>query len=112
MASKEFNVVAILYPKKGRTDEVIGLLQKVAEYVKSQEPFVLRYEINRSLRPNKDGTEEIIMIERYTDQQGLKAHGSSEPFTAFQKKLAEMDLMRAPMTLKMVGPQGGFASRL
>ena len=81
MASKEFNVVAILYPKKGKTDEVIilprlycvrdtdlsaqviGLLQEVAEYVKSKEPFVLRYEINRSLRPNKDGTEEIIMME-------------------------------------------------
>lgn len=83
MSSKEFNVVAILYPKKGKVDEVrthfikfhqgsnvdrssqvIGLLQGVSEYVKAKEPFVLKYEINRSLRPNKDGTEEIIMMER------------------------------------------------
>ncbi|KAK4629806.1 uncharacterized protein CLAFUR5_07760 [Fulvia fulva] len=112
MSSKEFNVVAILYPKKGKVDEVIGLLQGVSEYVKAKEPFVLKYEINRSLRPNKDGTEEIIMMERHKDQQGLKAHGSSEPFTAFQKTLAERDLLRAPTTLKMVSQHGGFASRL
>ena len=49
---------------------------------------------------------------RYKDQESLKAHGSSEKFTAFQKKLGELDLMRAPMILKMVSEQGGFGSRL
>lgn len=71
-----------------------------------------RYEIHRSLRPAKDGTEDVVMIERYQDQESLKLHGSSKPFTEFQKKLKELDLMRAPMTLKMVSEQGGFASRL
>jgi quinol monooxygenase YgiN len=47
------------------------------------------------------------MIERYQDQESLKLHGSSKPFTEFQKKLKELDLMRAPMTLKMVSEQGG-----
>lgn len=42
----------------------------------------------------------------------MKEHGSSQTFTAFNKKLAEQDLMRAPMVLKMVGEQGGFRSRL
>ncbi|KAI7259291.1 hypothetical protein KC345_g10351 [Hortaea werneckii] len=108
MASKEFNVIAILHPKKGKTD----ILKEVAEYVQKNEPGVLSYSINRSSRPSKDGEEEIIMLERYKDQAALKEHGSSQTFTAFNKKLAEQDLMRAPMVLKMVGEQGGFRSRL
>ncbi len=50
--------------------------------------------------------------DRYKDQQSLKTHGSSETFTSFQKKLGKLDLMRAPMTLKMVAEKGGFSSRL
>jgi quinol monooxygenase YgiN len=110
---------------------VISLLQEVAQYVKDNEPGTLKYEISRSLRPNKDGTEEIVMLERYSlpsmcvssptelnysnrykDQKALKTHGTSEKFTAFQKKLSAQDLMRAPMTLKMVSEKGGFSSRL
>jgi len=65
MASKEFNVVAVLYPKKGKADrvrrlldravrtsdadllKVIELLQDVSFYVKSNEPGTLRYSVNR-----------------------------------------------------------------
>lgn len=65
MASKEFNVVAVLYPKKGKADrvrrlphravrtsdtdllKVIELLQDVSTYVKSNEPGTLRYSVNR-----------------------------------------------------------------
>lgn len=86
MASKEFNVIAILHPKKGKTDivrafqvsmdhhkslilqpqyQVLRQLNEVAEYVQKNEPGVLSYSINRSLRPSKDGEEEIIMLERY-----------------------------------------------
>jgi quinol monooxygenase YgiN len=42
----------------------------------------------------------------------LGAHGSSKEFKAFQKKLAEEDLVGAPMQLKFVKAVGGFASRL
>jgi len=112
MSSKEFNVIAILYPKKGKTDEVLNLMKEVAENTKNNEPGVLTYSINRSLRPNKDGTEEIVMIEKYQNQQALKEHGSSKIFTSFNKKLGELELMRQPMLLKMVGQTGGFSSRL
>merc|ERR1712118_274510 len=89
LASKEFNVIAILSPKKGKTDIVLRQLNEVAEYVQKNEPGVLSYSINRSLRPSKDGEDEIIMLERYKDQAALKEHGSSQTFTAFNKKLAE-----------------------
>lgn len=39
-------------------------MKDVAENTKNNEPGVLTYSINRSLRPNKDGTEEIVMIEK------------------------------------------------
>jgi quinol monooxygenase YgiN len=55
---------------------------------------------------------EVLTENRYKDQQSLKTHGTSETFTAFNKKLAKLDLMRAPMTLKMVSEKGGFSSRL
>lgn len=101
----------------------------MSKYVKDNEPGTLRYEVTRDLRPGKDGNEDVVMIERYddplpsvlllqpdtrrySDQGALKTHGTSKPFTAFQKKLGEEDLMRAPMTLKMVSERGGFASRL
>merc|ERR1739841_301657 len=70
MASKEFNVMGILHPKKGKTDIVLRQLNEVAEYVQKNEPGVLSYSINRSLRPSKDGEEEIIMLERYVQGPG------------------------------------------
>ena len=67
MPGKEFNVVAVLYPKKGKADQLVEMLDEVAKYV----------------RDNKD-------------QESLKVHGSSKPFTEFQNKLKELDLIRAP----------------
>ena len=108
--------------------QILELIQGVSKYVKDNEPGTLRYEATRDLRPGKDGNEDIVMIERcavsvhdldraadkhrYADKGALNAHGSSKPFKAFGKQLVEEDLIRAPMTLKMVSERGGFASRL
>ena len=64
-ASSEFNVVAILYPKKGKTEQVLALLKDVAEHIKKEEPGTLRFEVNRVLKPARDGTEDIVLLERY-----------------------------------------------
>ena len=84
MPGKEFNIVAVLYPKNGKADQLVGMLQEVAKYVRDNEAGTLKYEIHRSLRPAKDGTEDVVMIERYQDNESLKLHGSSKPFTEFQ----------------------------
>ncbi len=96
MAGKEFNIVAVLYPKKGKTDQLVELLDGVAKYVLENEPGTLKYEVNRSLRPAKDGTEDVIMLERYKDQESLKLHGSSKAFTEFQEKLKELVVSPRP----------------
>lgn len=54
----------------------------------------------------------FLLCFRYENPQALKAHGTSDKFKAFQKKLGEADLVRAPMVLKMVAKQAGFSSRL
>jgi len=112
MPNHEFTVVAILYPKKGKAGQLVELLQGVSKHVRDNEPGTLKYEIHRSLRPGKDGAEDVIMVERYRDQTSLQTHASSAPFLEFQKQVKDLDLVRAPMTLKMVSVQGGFASRL
>merc|ERR1712130_956816 len=100
MASKEFNVIAILHPKKGKTDIVLRQLNEVAEYVQKNEPGVLSYSINRSLRPSKDGEEEIIMLERYKDQAALKEHGSSQTFTALGRGCSSLNRLLDPSSKK------------
>jgi len=114
MASKEFNVIAIIHPKQGKTDRVVELLKGVAQYVRANEPGTLKYEINRVTRPSKDGTEDIVMIERYKDQQSLREHGTSSRFVEHQKTVTEENLMRAPTLLKIVAETGSgyFSSRL
>lgn len=54
----------LLIPRPQPNVQVLRQLNEVAEYVQKNEPGVLSYSINRSLRPSKDGEEEIIMLER------------------------------------------------
>jgi hypothetical protein len=42
----------------------------------------------------------------------MGVHGASKEFKAFQKKMAEEDLVGAPTQLKIVKDVGGFSSRL
>ena len=44
--------------------KVVELLGEVSKYVKDNEPGTLRYEVNRDLRPGKDGNEDIVILER------------------------------------------------
>ena len=46
-------------------EKVMDLLIEVSSYVQANEPGTLRYEVNRVLRPAKDGTEDVVMLERY-----------------------------------------------
>ncbi|RDW70167.1 hypothetical protein BP5796_08564 [Coleophoma crateriformis] len=109
--SSQLEIIAIITPKAGKTDRVEELLTEVSEYVRSNEPDVLRYQVNREVN-KKTGTEEIIMLETYKNKQALGAHGQSKVFKAFSKKLAEEDLVAGPPQLKFVKSVAGFSSRL
>lgn len=59
--------------------QVVELIEGVSKYVKDNEPGTLIYQINRDLRPAKDGNEDIVMLERYDL--------SSEAFAAYCQPL-------------------------
>jgi hypothetical protein len=93
------------------------------------------------MRPSKDGTDTICMVEkyvypipsqcsqispaepfslifgsylliRYKDKKALKEHGESAAFQKFQKGVSEQDLLLAPPTIYVLSQRGGFSSRL
>ncbi|KAG0648524.1 hypothetical protein D0Z07_5264 [Hyphodiscus hymeniophilus] len=109
--SSQIDLLAIISPKPGKADRVVELLQEVSEYVKNNEPDTLKYEIIREVN-KKSGAEQVIMIETYKSKAAMGAHASSKDFKAFQKKMAQEDLVGAPMQLKFVKSVGGFPSRL
>jgi len=106
----QIDLIATIPCVPGKADRVVELLKEMAEYVKANEPDVLRYHINVETR--KNGEQDVIMLETYKNKEALGSHGSSKEFKAFQKKLAAEGLVAGPMQLKKVKPAGGFASRL
>jgi quinol monooxygenase YgiN len=49
---------------------------------------------------------------RYKDKAALAAHGKTEYFQVFSKRLAADKLVAAPLQIKMVKPFAGYSSRL
>ncbi|KAB8299797.1 hypothetical protein EYC80_000049 [Monilinia laxa] len=107
----QIDLVAILFPKEGKADRVVELLNEISIYVKANEPGTLKYEVNKEVN-KESGAVEIIMMESYKDKAAIAAHGSSEQFKAFGKKLKDEGLIAKPMQLKFLKNVGGFSSRL
>ncbi|CAD6439443.1 ded0aac4-fbad-4099-a19a-16c0bfbaea6a [Sclerotinia trifoliorum] len=107
----QIDLIAIIYPKEGKADRVAELLNEISQYIKANEPGTLKYEVNKEVN-KKSGAEEIILVESYKDKAAITAHGASEAFKAFGKKLKDEDVIAKPMQLKFLKNVGGFSSRL
>ncbi|QSZ36069.1 hypothetical protein DSL72_007193 [Monilinia vaccinii-corymbosi] len=107
----QIDLVAIISPKEGKAERVAELLNEISAYVKANEPGTLKYEIHQETN-QKSGAVEIIMMESYKDKAAIVAHGASEQFKAFGKKVKDEDLIAKPMQLKFLKNVGGFSSRL
>jgi len=68
-----------------------------------------RYNITREV--NTKGEPQFIIIEAYTDQDALKAHGSAEPFKTFGRTLKKENLLGKPLAVSFVTPVAGFDFR-
>ncbi|TGO52421.1 hypothetical protein BOTNAR_0324g00050 [Botryotinia narcissicola] len=104
----QIDLIAIIFPKEGKADRVAELLNEISTHIKATEPGTLKYEIKKEVN-KKTGAVEIII---YKDKAAIAAHGSSEEFKAFGKKLKDEDLIAKPMELKFLKHVGGFSSRL
>ncbi|KAJ5118625.1 hypothetical protein N7448_010330 [Penicillium atrosanguineum] len=91
----ELNVAAVLTPKPEKLNEVAGLVTELTKQVQEHEPDTLLY------YAFQDKTE-IIVVERYKDQQAVQAHTQSPYFRDFAAKLPE--LLAKPWELRA----GGF----
>jgi len=109
--SAPIELIAILYPKEGKVDRVVELLDEMSSFVKNNEPGTLKYHIMRETN-KKSGVEEVVMFESYESKEALGKHGGSKEFKDFNKKMQDEGLIASPMQLKFLKNAGGFGSRL
>ncbi|EAU30931.1 predicted protein [Aspergillus terreus NIH2624] len=94
MSAEEVNVVAIMYPKPGKHDELSSHLSELTRQVQAHEPDTLIYYAFSI----KDGNE-IMVVERYRNQEALQIHLLNPYFQDFGKKAKE--LMERPYDVKV-----------
>ncbi|KAE8151923.1 hypothetical protein BDV25DRAFT_151974 [Aspergillus avenaceus] len=94
MRSEEVNVVAIMYPKPGKHDELSYHLSELTRHVRASEPDTLVY-----YAFSINGGNEIMVVERYRDQDALQLHLLSPHFQEFGGKAAV--LMERPYDVKV-----------
>ncbi|KAJ6111696.1 hypothetical protein N7523_007757 [Penicillium sp. IBT 18751x] len=75
----ELNVAAVLTPKPEKFDEVAALVTEVTKQVQENEPNTLLY------YAFQDKTE-IIIVERYKDQQAVQAHTKGPLFPRLRRQ--------------------------
>jgi quinol monooxygenase YgiN len=69
-------LVATIIPKPEFRDEVIAALEKAASDIHAAEPGCLLYAMHTSL------DDQLVMIEKYADQDAFNAHMKSMPLAA------------------------------
>ncbi|MCJ1468544.1 hypothetical protein MMC07_007173 [Pseudocyphellaria aurata] len=109
--SEKIDVIAILTPKEGKLDYVLEMLKQLAQSVHDNEPTALRYQVTREVNV-QDGSEDIVMIEQYSNMAAFEQHVKTESFQELTRRAKEEDVLAKPMILKVVKPVAGFASRL
>ncbi|OJJ63651.1 hypothetical protein ASPSYDRAFT_127099 [Aspergillus sydowii CBS 593.65] len=104
MSSKKLYNVVKLVPKPGKFNEVAEAFKTISKYVQENEP---KTQIYFALQPQ--GTEEFVLVEKYTDSQNLKEHAASAPFKQFAKAIGGL-LAQAP-EIKSAAFVAGFDGR-
>ncbi len=76
-------IVATLIVQEGKEAEFEKVFKELREQVKANEPGCEMYDVYKS----KSDASTYVVMERYKDEDALKAHGSSEHFKAAGPKL-------------------------
>ncbi|KAL4915133.1 hypothetical protein BDW62DRAFT_133154 [Aspergillus aurantiobrunneus] len=105
MSSKEIYNVVKLVPKPGKFNEVSDAFKTLSKYVQDNEP---KTQIYFAVQPQ--GTEELVIVEKYTDSQNLKDHAVSQAFKQFSETIGGL-LAQAP-EIKRAAFASGFEGRV
>ena len=79
-------VVATLPVQEGKNEEFEAVFLELAALVTANEPGCMFYTLNRS----KSDPQVYKVLESYTDEDALKAHGQTEYFKAANVKLGPL----------------------
>jgi len=79
-------VVATLPVQEGKNEEFEAVFLELAAQVNANEPGCMFYTLNRS----KSDPQVYKVLESYTDEDALKAHGQTEYFKAANVKLGPL----------------------
>ncbi|KAE8149410.1 hypothetical protein BDV25DRAFT_156421 [Aspergillus avenaceus] len=104
MSSTEFYNIVKLVPQPGKFNQALEIFKTFSKYVQENEP---KTQIYCALQPTK--TEELVFIEKYADEDTLKAHGASSEFRKFFKALGPLLAKTPEMTRADL--VGGFEGR-
>ncbi|GES59120.1 antibiotic biosynthesis monooxygenase [Aspergillus terreus] len=104
MSSGEFYNIVKLVPKPGKFNEVVEAFKALSKYVEANEP---KTQIYYAVQPYN--TEELVIVEKYTDTENLKAHASTPEFKAFSKAIGPC--LAQPPQMQRGGFVAGFAGR-
>lgn len=82
MATNVFTVVAKLYPKAGREDELQAILVEQAAAVRKAEPDCLAYRVHRSAK----SPTVFLFYEQYRSKEAFEFHRTAPHLAPFQAR--------------------------
>ena len=91
-------LVATINPKPGMTDEVIAAFEEVIPEVHNEEGCEL-YALHRQ-------GDTLVMIEKWSTDEALAAHGQGESLKALGRKLRELTADRGDLKVMQALPMG------
>ena len=97
------DVVATIVAKPGRGDAVAELLAGALETVRA-ETGCLRYDLFRVRRDD----DTLVMVEQWASKEDLRAHGTSEHFTALAAQMGSE--LAEPPVVRVLDPVNQVAT--
>ena len=88
------SIIAKMPIQEGKVDEAVAAIKELMKQVATEEGTIL-YTLNRD--PKNPNT--LVFMERYKDEDAMKAHGSTPYFKAFFGKSREFLAGRPEITM-------------
>ncbi|EAW07641.1 putative quinol monooxygenase [Aspergillus clavatus NRRL 1] len=104
MSSDAIYNIVTLVPKPGKYDQVVDAFRTFSQHIEAHES---KTQIYFAVRP--EGTDELVIVEKYTDLANLKEHAATQEFKDFSRRIAPC-LAKAPV-MKKSGFLAGFDCR-
>ncbi|EEA28527.1 hypothetical protein TMatcc_003139 [Talaromyces marneffei ATCC 18224] len=107
MSSQPLHLVAIATLQDGKLQGALDAIKTLTEEAHKNEPGLLRYFCFTT--KNEQGQDQVIFVEKYSDEEVHKVHHATAHFQAFGKKAAEF--LAGPLVIRSGNYAAGFENR-